>query len=129
MKGLLTALLVIAVFFGLYQVLFAAYGWFQMSTVVDDVANRELKTVAERVGQSPSIFEGDRYAKIREGILRGAEDAGVNLSPEDVAVSVNNNALDVRLAWAAPMLTYQGRTYIELPMTMQRSFSLARYRQ
>jgi hypothetical protein len=127
-KGLFTAFLVIAVFFGIYQFMMAGYGWFQMSTVVEDVATRELKTIADRIGQPTGIFEGDRFAKVREGILRGAEDAGVDLSPENVAVSVENNVLDVRLSWGAPMVKYQGHTYLELPMTMQRSYSLARYR-
>ena len=128
MKGLFTALVIVVVFFGIYQCMIAGYGWFQMSTVVDDVAHRELKTIAERAGQPTSIFEGDRFARVREGILSGAEDAGINLSREDVAVSVTNNVLDVRLSWAAPMVTYQGHTYLALPMTMQRSFSLSRYR-
>jgi hypothetical protein len=126
-KALFTAFLIVAVFFGIYQLMMAAYGWFQMSTVVDDVASRELKTLAARIGQPTSIFEGDRFAKIREGILNGAEEAGVNLSPEDVAVSVTNNVLEVRLSWGAPMLKYQGDTYLKLPMTMERSYSLARY--
>jgi hypothetical protein len=127
-KGLLTAFLVVAIFFLIYQFMIAGYGWFQMSTVVDDVASRELKTIAERNGQPANIFEGDRYAKVREGILKGAEEAGVTLNADDVAVTVENNTLDIRLRWGAPMLTYQGQTYVELPMTIQRGFSLARAR-
>jgi hypothetical protein len=99
-----------------------------MSTIVDDVASRELGALTARIGQPASIFEGDRYAKIREGILKGASDAGVKLHPEGVAVSVEDNVLQVRLEWGAPIVTYQGQTYVEVPMTMQRGFSLSRPR-
>ena len=129
MKGLITALIIVAVVFSIYQFTVAAYGWFQVSTVVDEIATRELKDIAERASQPRGIFEGDRYAKIREGIIKGAEDAGVDLHPEDVAVTVTtDNVLDVRLSWQAPMLSYQGRTYLQIPMTMQRGFSLVRAR-
>ena len=128
MKGIFTAFLIVAVFFGIYQVMLAAAGWFQMATVVDDVASRELKPIAEKFGQPASIFEGDRFARFREGILKGAQDVGVNLHADGVAVTLENNVLDVRLSWGAPMVTYQGETYLELPMTMQRGFTLSRPR-
>ena len=128
MKGLFIAFLIVAVFFGIYQLLLAAAGWFQMATVVDDVASRELPPIAAKFGQPASIFEGDRYAKFREGILKGAQDAGVNLRADGVAVTVEDNVLDVRLSWGAPMVTYQGETYLKIPMTMQREFALYRSR-
>jgi hypothetical protein len=126
-KGLLIAFLIVAMFFGIYQLMLAAAGWFQMATVIDDVAARELKGL-ERISQPASIFEGDRYAKIREGILKGARDVGVNLQTEGVAVTVENNVLEVQLSWGAPMITYNGETYLQIPMTMQREFALARPR-
>ena len=127
MKGLISAFIVVALLYGVYQFTFAAYGWFQMTTVVDDIAGRELRGIAERHQQQRSLFESDRYAKLREGILKGAEEAGVPLSPENVNISVSDNVLDIRLSWGAPIITYQGKIYLQLPMTMQRGFSLIRY--
>ena len=66
--------------------------------------------MSERGGQSRSLYEGDRYGKIREGLLKGAEEAGVDLQPE--ALTVVDNTLDVGLSSHAPMLRYQGRTYL-----------------
>ena len=127
MKGLISALIIVALLYGIYQFTLAAYGWFQMTTVVDDIAGRELRGIAERHQQPRSLFEGDRYATLRAGILRGAEEAGVPLRAENVSISVNDNVLDVRLSWGAPMVTYQGHTYLQIPMTIQRGFALTRY--
>jgi hypothetical protein len=123
-KIVVTALIVVAVLYGIYQFTVAAYGWFQMSSIVDEVASRELRLIAERGGQQRSLYEGDRYAKLREGILKGAEEAGVDLRPEDVALTVADNTLDVRLTRTAPMVRYQGPDVSPDPMTVQRGFSL-----
>jgi hypothetical protein len=39
-----------------------------------------------------------------------------------VNVNVVDGMLDVRLAWDVPMIVYQGKAYLELPMTLQRGF-------
>ena len=129
MKLLFTALIIVAALAGIYQFTLAGYGWFQMSGAVDDMATKELPGIIERIqqqGGTSSVFGGgDGYVKIREGILRAAEEAKVPLRREDVAVGVVDNMLDVRLSWDAPIVVYKGKTYLEIPMSMQRRFSLA----
>ncbi len=126
MKVLFTALVLVAVLYGVYHFALAGYGWFQMSGVVDDVATKELPGIIERVQQSGGAgFESnERYTKMREGIVKGAEDAGVPLRGEDVAVGIVDNMLDVRLTWDAPIVRYNDRPYLAVPMSMQRRFSL-----
>ena len=129
MKLLFTALIIVAALSGIYQFALAGYGWFQMSGVVDDMATQELPGLIDRVqqGSGSSTFSGgDGYAKIRAGILRGAEEAKVPLRSDDVVVGIVDNMLDVRLSWDAPVVVYNGKSYVEIPMTMQRRFSLHR---
>lgn len=127
MKLLFNALIIVALLYGVYQFARAGYGWFQMSGVVDDTATRELPALIEkaREGSAASAFGGGNgYTKIREGILKGAEEANVPLRSDDVAVGIVDNMLDVRLSWDAPVVVYDGKAYIEIPMSMQRRFSL-----
>ena len=131
MKLLFTALVIVAALSGIYQFALAGYGWFQMSGVVDDTATKELPAIIDRIqqaGGAPYFTGGDGYAKIREGILRGAEEAKVPLRRDDVSVGIVDNMLDVRLSWDAPVVVYQGKAYVEIPMSMQRRFSLQRPR-
>jgi hypothetical protein len=130
-KLLFTALIIVGVIYGVVQFAQAGSGWFQMSGVVDEAAEKELPRVIERVSQNaglpPSAFEGnDRYVKTREAIMKGAAGAKVPLRAEDIAVGIVDNMLEVRLAWDAPMVVYNGKAYLEIPMTMQRRFSLQR---
>jgi hypothetical protein len=128
-KLVFTALAIVGVLYGVVQFAQAGSGWFQMSGVVDEAAEKDLPRVIERVSQntglSPSALEGnDRYVKIREAIMKGAGEAKVPLRAEDVAVGIVDHMLEVRLAWDAPMVVYNGKAYLEIPMTMQRRFSL-----
>ena len=129
MKLLFTALIIIAALSGIYQFALAGYGWFQMSGVVDDMATQELPGLIDRVQQgsgSSTFGGGDGYAKLRAGILRGAKEAKVPLRSDDVVVGIVDNMLDVRLSWDAPVVVYNGKSYVEIPMSMQRRFSLHR---
>ena len=122
MKLLITALVIVAVLYGVYNFTIAAYGWFQMSGIVEEVAKEEL---AKPSSSGFSAFDArDRFGRIRERILKGAKEASVDLRPENVELNVVDNMLDVRLAWDAPMVVYGEKTYLQIPMTMQRAFPL-----
>ena len=122
MKLLVTGLVILAVVYGVYNFTMAAYGWFQMASYVDEIGKQEATKLS---GQQGSVFErGDRYVRIREGILKVAQEASVELRPENVDIKIVDNMLDVRLAWDAPMIRYKGKTYLDVPMTLQRGFPL-----
>ena len=130
MKLLFTALIIVVVGFGVVQFANAAYGWFQVSGVVEDQVANELPRIVERIQQASITWDvgNDRYVKLRENIIRGAQDAGVPLTKDRVAIGVVDNMFDVRLSWDAPVVVYQGTTYVELPMSLQRRFSLTKPR-
>jgi hypothetical protein len=129
-KLLFTALVIVLVGYGVVQFANAAYGWFQVSGVVEDETASELPRIIDRVGQANLTWDvgNDRYVKLRENIVRGAHDVGVPLQKDRVAIGIVDNMLDVRLSWDAPVVVYQGTPYVELPMTVQRRFSLTRPR-
>jgi hypothetical protein len=127
-KLIFTALIIVGALSGIYRFALAGWGWFQMSGVVDDMATKELPGMIERIQQAggASYFSGgDGFVKIREGILRGAEDAKVTLRRDDVSVGIVDNMLDVKLSWDAPMVVHNGKAYLEIPMSIQRRYSLA----
>ena len=120
MKILITFLVILAFVYGAYNFTMAAYGWFLMSSVVDEVAKEELaKPGGSGFGGSDVR---DRFGRIRERILKGAKEASVELQAEDVQLNIVDGMLDVRLAWSAPVVRYQEKRYLDLPMTMQRAF-------
>jgi hypothetical protein len=128
MKLVFTALVVIGLLYGVYQAAIAGNGWFQMSGAVDQVAEKELPALIERAKQQAGLpsagLDNERATSIRAQILRAAEEHRVPLRQDDVAVGVVDNSLEIRLAWDAPIVVYAGRPYVELPLSMERRFSL-----
>jgi hypothetical protein len=120
---LFTALVIVGVVYGVYNFTNAAYGWFQVSSLVDEVVKEELAKPGSG-GTFAALEARDRFARIRDRIIKGAREARVNLRPENVEVNIVDSMLDVRLAWAAPMVVYGGKTYLEIPMSMQRAFAM-----
>lgn len=128
MTKLITALIVIGVCYGIYQGAMAANGWFQMSGVVTDVAEKELPGVIERRTQQAGLpsagLDGEGSSKIRAQIIQRAEEANVPLRADAVSVGVVDNMLEVKLAWDAPIVVYNGKPYVEIPLTVEKRFSL-----
>ena len=123
MRILVTLLVIAAVVYGLYNFTMAAYGWFQMANVVDEVARPEATKLASSQGSSFGSFDNQAgFLRVREGILKGAKESGVTLRPDDVKIAVVDGMLDVRLNWTAPMVVYGDRTYLDIPMSLQRGF-------
>jgi hypothetical protein len=125
MKLLFILLVVVGIGYGIYNAGQAAYGWMEMSSVVHDVAQAELPALRQAAQQGGFGSSAERIARIRAGIIKGAAEHRVPLRDEDVVVTAANNALDVKLNWDAPMVTYQGKPYLELPISVEKSFSLA----
>ncbi len=128
MSKFITALVLVALGYGIYQSALAANGWFQMSGAIDAVAEKEIPAVIERASQQAGLpsagLDGERSAKIRADLMKRAEEANVPLRAEAVDVGIVDNMLEVRVAWDAPIVVYNGRAYLEIPMSMQRRFSL-----
>jgi hypothetical protein len=104
-KLLAGLLLVLAILYAFYVAVLAAWSYYEASVVVDRVL-----TAPGRLGA-----EG-----VRAAILRGVAEAGLRLDERHVAVSETEQGLVVRLTWSQPVLSYQGRELLELPLVLER---------
>jgi hypothetical protein len=120
----ITLLVIVAVVFGVYNFTMAAYGWFQITNLVDEVARPEASKLGGAQGGFAGFETQARFGRLREAILNGSKAAGVNLRPEDVNIGIVDGMLDVRLAWSAPIVEFRGKTYLEIPMSVQRGFQI-----
>jgi hypothetical protein len=128
MKLLVTLLVIVAVLFGVYHFTIAVYGWFEMLSVVNQTARSEIPGLVDRQQQGglAVLDTRDRYVKLRDAIMKSALEANVPLHAENVTINVADNMLDVQLSWDAPLAVYQGKAYLQIPMTLQRTYPLTR---
>lgn len=105
MKLLLGLLLVGVIFYAFYVGVLAAWSYYEASVVVDRVLTSPGRLGAEAV---------------RTAILRGVAEAGLRLDERHVTVGETEQGLVVRLAWSQPVLSYQGRELLEIPLSLER---------
>jgi len=127
-KLLVTLLVIVAALFGAYHFTMAVYGWFEMLSAVNQTAKSEIPGLVDRMQQGglAVLDTRDRYVKLRDTIMKSALEANVPLHAEDVTINIADNMLDVRLSWDAPLAVYQGKAYLQIPMTLQRTYPLTR---
>ncbi len=105
---LLGWLLVAVIFFhGFYSVSMAVSSYFTLSGIVDKAA--------EEHGKRGTVL-------VREAILRGAAESGVEVDDRNVVVSREDRQLEVRLKWSYPVLAIHGDPVLLIPMSIERTY-------
>ncbi len=108
MKTLGLLFVAVGVLYLLYAGAMAVWSYFTLSSIVEDAVWEHGRSAA---------------APVRERILRAAAAAGLNLDEQQVSVAADERGLSVRLRWTWPIVTYQGTTWVEVPLSLERSFA------
>ena len=125
MRLLLKVLIVVALVYGSYHAIHAGYGYFQMQNVVNNVTTRELNSIVSRAMEMTFGIEfNERLDRIRAGIMKGARIMDVDLRPEDIVIEPHEGYLRVKVSWMAPIVVYNGKTYLEIPLSLDRNYDI-----
>ncbi len=108
MKALALLAVALGAFYLFYAGAMAVWSYLTLSSIVEDAVYEHGRTAA---------------APVRDGILRAAAAAGLALDERQVTVTADDQALHVALRWTWPVVTYQGTTYVEVPLSLERSFA------
>ena len=93
--------------------------------VTQEVVERALREVSAR--QRSALSQGtlrgrdDVVTDARNSIFQGARREG--LSIEDVLVDVTSSDISATVKWSYALVTYEGRPYLVIPMSVRRSFA------
>jgi hypothetical protein len=97
----------VAFFYAFYAGVMTLWSYFQVAGVVDKAWEDQGRNGA------PSV---------RSAIVKGANDAGVPLDARFVAVGEDERTLSVAVRWSFPAVSYKGDTFLEIPLSLQRSY-------
>jgi hypothetical protein len=100
-------LVVVVFFYAFYNGAAAIWSYMELSAVVD-------RALEDR-GRAGAVA-------VHEAIVHGAGQAGVPLRETNVLVSEEAGVYSVRVHWTWPVLTYQGKDVLEIPISLSRSF-------
>jgi len=91
MRALIILLVIGGILYGGYSGGMAAYYYFEISKVVKEVVPREMLR--------PASSGPERNGIVRAAVVKAATQAGINLYPDDIAVSEEAGSLWVRVTY------------------------------
>ena len=89
----------------------SAWRWMVLTNVVADALNEDRKNTPE-----------ERVTRIGEAVLRGAREADLPLTPEEVSVSADGSVVTVRVRHVYRAFEY-GQQRVDIPISVDRSLN------
>ncbi|HSE93249.1 MAG TPA: hypothetical protein VLF19_08080 [Methylomirabilota bacterium] len=107
MKALGGAFVVVAFFYVFYAGVTTLWSYLQVASVVDRAWEDQGRNGA---------------AAVRTAIVKGASEAGVPLEVRFVQVGEDERIMAVAVRWSFPAVSFRGDTFVEIPLSLQRSY-------
>lgn len=89
----------------------SAWRWMVLTNIVADALNEDRKLPPE-----------DRVTRIRQAVLRGASEADLPLTPEEVNVSADGSVVTVRVRHVYRAFEY-AQQRVDIPISVDRSLN------
>jgi hypothetical protein len=106
-KALGGALVALAFFYAFYAGVMTVWSYIQIAGVVDKAWEDQGRHGA---------------SSMRAAVVRFANDAGVPLDTRFVLVGEDERTISVAVRWSFPVIKYKGEVFVEIPLSLQRSF-------
>ena len=114
MKALGWVLVAIACVYVFYSAAMAAWSYLEVTSVVEEVVN-------ERASRTDGQ---ERAGRVRDDIAKKVAASGINVDDRAISVNDDGKTLDVSVRWNWPVITYQDKEYLALPMKHDRTFAV-----
>ncbi len=107
MKALGGILVALAFFYAFYAGAMTLWSYVQVAGVVDKAWEDHGRNGA---------------ASVRAAIIKGGNEAGVTLDGRFVLVGEDERTMAVAVRWSFPVISFKGDTFLEIPLSLQRSY-------
>ena len=92
----------------------AAWSYLEITSVVEEVVNER----ASRTDRQ------ERAGRVRDDIVKKVKASGINVDERAISVSDEGKTLEVSVRWNWPVIVYQEREYLAVPMKHDRTFAV-----
>ena len=114
MKALFWILVAIGCVYVFYSGAMAAWSYLEVTSVVEEVVNER----ASRSGRE------ERAGRVRDDIAKKVAASGISVDERAISVADQGTSLEVDVRWNWPVIVYQGREYLAVPLKHGRTFSV-----
>jgi hypothetical protein len=114
MKALAWIFVAIGCVYVFYSAAMAVWSYLEVTSVVEEVVNERASRTERQ----------ERASRVRDDIAKKVAASGINVGERGVSVSDEGKTLDVSVRWNWPVITYQEKEYLAVPMKHDRSFEV-----
>jgi len=114
MKALAWVFVAIGCVYIFYSAAMAVWSYLEVTSVVEEVVNERASRTERQ----------ERASRVRDDIAKKVAASGINVGERGVSVSDEGRTLDVSVRWNWPVITYQEKEYLAVPMKHDRTFEV-----
>ena len=114
MKALAWVFVAIGCVYVFYSAAMAVWSYLEVTSVVEEVVNERASRTERQ----------ERASRVRDDIAKKVAASGINVDERGVSVSDEGKTLDVSVRWNWPVITYQEKEYLAVPMKHNRTFEV-----
>jgi hypothetical protein len=114
MKVLFWIFVAIGCVYVFYTGAMAVWSYLEITSVVEEVVNER----ASRTDRQ------ERASRVRDDIAKKVMASGINVDEQGISVSDEGKTLEVSVRWNWPVIVYQQREYLAVPLKHDRTFEV-----
>ena len=114
MKALAWVFVAIGCVYVFYSAAMAVWSYLEVTSVVEEVVNERASRTERQ----------ERASRVRDDIAKKVAASGINVDERGISVSDQGKTLDVSVRWNWPVITYQEKEYLAVPMKHDRTFEV-----
>jgi hypothetical protein len=108
MRVFLWGVLIVALCYGAYSGMIAAWQWLAVTNAVDEIISK-------------ASVESVPASELKASIMTAANEAGVPLHEREVNVTREDKAVRVEIIWTVPVIVVKGESVLAVPLSVKRS--------
>ncbi|PYN80067.1 MAG: hypothetical protein DMD96_15455 [Candidatus Rokuibacteriota bacterium] len=113
MKALFWVFVAIGCVYLFYTGAMSVWSYLEITGVVDEVVAERASSRGER---------SERVSRVREDIVKKVAASGINVDERAISIADEGRTLDVSVRWNWPVIVYQGRELVAIPLKHERTF-------
>jgi hypothetical protein len=107
MKLIIWGSVIVALCYGAYSGMIAAWSWIAVNNAVDEIITKDG-------------IESVPPAEIKARVMKATGEAGIPLNDEAVVVTHDERTVKVEAVWSIPVIVLKGESVLAIPLAVKR---------
>jgi hypothetical protein len=108
MKVIFWGLVIVALCYGAYSGMMAAWSWIAVNNAVDEIISKQgVETIPA--------------AELKTKVLNASSEAGVSLDERSVNISRLDKSVQIEVVWTIPVIVMKSEPVLAIPLAVRRT--------